>query len=235
MHAIHLPFLSTSPKEGSVFFVGDIHGCFKPLKSLLAQAKFQPDCHRLICVGDTLNKGPHSLKVLEYLYQIKAEVIRGNHEEGLLFALQQSTYPSWFDPTTYCPDLLNSQKRDFWLDWIRSWPLWIEEEDWIAVHAGLHPQKTLSQTSAEFMTRVRLCNHLGKLTQEKATAGFSPWHHFYHGKKHVFYGHWAKQGVHQTSNTTCLDGGCVYGGELVGYWYPQHIMVDVPGISLPTT
>ncbi|MCB9642673.1 MAG: metallophosphoesterase [Myxococcales bacterium] len=217
-----------------ILFVGDLHGCLQPLETLLQQANFQPDRHRLICVGDTLNRGPDSLGVLRLLRSLGASAVRGNHEESLLEATQAPEYPDWFDPEDFCPDVMAAADRDEWLEWIASWPLFIEEQDWLVVHAGLHPHLAPEQTPAKFLTRVRICDALGRLPREwdghlrNAPEGFAPWHHFYQGEKLVVYGHWARQGFHRTPKTLCLDGGCVHGRELIGWWHQKDELVRVP-------
>ena len=48
----------------SNFVVGDIQGCYKPLKKLLKKAGFTPGTDTLWCVGDLVNRGPKSLDIV---------------------------------------------------------------------------------------------------------------------------------------------------------------------------
>lgn len=224
-------------ETNEILFVGDIHGCLEPLEALLRKAAYRPDRHRLIAVGDTINRGPHNHAVLQLLHRLGASVVRGNHEEGLLRALQTSTPPTWFDPARDCPDLLQAPDLDRWIEWIASWPFSLESPDWIVVHAGVHPLLPLEQTPSSFLTRVRICDAEGQLPVgwdghlHHAPPSFFPWHHFYQGPQRVIYGHWARQGFLRTAHTLCLDGGCVYGKELIGWWFPRDEFVRVPGLS----
>ncbi|MEM1007801.1 MAG: metallophosphoesterase [Myxococcota bacterium] len=229
--------IPTAPHTEQVFIVGDIHGCLGSLEHLLRKACFNPDIHQLVSVGDTLNRGPHNLGVLQLLTRMGARIVQGNHERGLLYATAQEYAPAWFDPKTFCPDLIKNGQSDRWLSSIADWPLWIETEDWIVVHAGLHPVRPLESTSPTFLTSVRACTAEGMLPStvnvdgaaSKPSMAFQPWHDFYKGEKPIFYGHWAQQGIHSTEHTHCLDGGCVYGRELVGCWLPSLTLVRVPG------
>ena len=45
----------------STYVVGDIQGCYKPLKKLLKKINFLKSKDQLWCVGDLINRGPDSL------------------------------------------------------------------------------------------------------------------------------------------------------------------------------
>ena len=49
----------------STYVIGDIHGCFESLQSLLSQIPLKSD-DQLWCVGDLINRGPQSLQVLQW-------------------------------------------------------------------------------------------------------------------------------------------------------------------------
>ena len=70
--------------------IGDIHGCFYTLESLLAQINLQQN-DQLFFLGDYINRGSHSAKVLDYLIALKNTnlnifLLRGNHEQMFLQA-----------------------------------------------------------------------------------------------------------------------------------------------------
>ena len=44
--------------------VTDIHGCLEELESVLAQAGFDSEADKLICLGDLMDRGPYSLAYL---------------------------------------------------------------------------------------------------------------------------------------------------------------------------
>ena len=44
--------------------IGDIQGCADELTALIARIGFKPDRDQIWFVGDLVNRGPHSLKVL---------------------------------------------------------------------------------------------------------------------------------------------------------------------------
>lgn len=221
--------------QDSILFVGDIQGCGSALERLLKKAQFSPDRHRLIPLGDTINRGSENVKALQCLQGVGAEPIVGNHELKLLEALTTRHRPEWMARQTVSQDLLVHPRAAALLDWIRSWPAHRQGEDWIAVHGGAHPILPLEQTPVSFLAFVRVCNERGEMPGKEAwdgfdetiPRGFQPWYTYYTGEKKVFYGHWARQGLVRTSKTIGLDTGCVYGLSLTGCWYPSGELVQV--------
>ncbi len=61
-----------------------------------------------------------------------------------------------------------------------SLPTMIDREDFLLVHAGLHPEYGL-QTPVEWATIIR--DHIDH----------RPWYESYTGSKRIIYGHWAAQ------------------------------------------
>ena len=77
---------SPTPK---IFAIGDIHGCHSKLTTLLARISYDKDIDTLIFLGDYINRGPDSNRVLETLLEVKASCahtvfLKGNHEQALL-------------------------------------------------------------------------------------------------------------------------------------------------------
>ncbi|HEI8866659.1 TPA: metallophosphoesterase [Serratia odorifera] len=71
-------------RRGRDFAVGDLHGCLRPLQSLLNHVAFDRQHDRLIAVGDLIDRGEHSLPCLELLTQDWFYAVRGNHEARAL-------------------------------------------------------------------------------------------------------------------------------------------------------
>lgn len=79
----HLGFFEANTK-GRDFVVGDIHGHFELLKTLLANVKFTSAVDRLFCTGDLIDRGPCSEEVLDWLSRPWFNAVRGNHEQMVL-------------------------------------------------------------------------------------------------------------------------------------------------------
>ena len=70
-----------------VFVVGDLDGSLTGLKKALNQHNFTPSKDRLICLGDIIDRGSETPELFEYLTQLKADFVLGNHEHLMLEAL----------------------------------------------------------------------------------------------------------------------------------------------------
>ena len=62
---------------------GDIHGCFEEFIELRSLIHPRPEDQE-ICVGDLINKGPHSLEVVCFIQKEKIQAVRGNHEDKFI-------------------------------------------------------------------------------------------------------------------------------------------------------
>jgi len=81
---------------GRDFVVGDLHGMFSVLESLLEKLYFDPRVDRVFSVGDLIDRGPESYRVLEFLDKPWFFSIKGNHESMLINAREdKSIYRSW--------------------------------------------------------------------------------------------------------------------------------------------
>ena len=75
--------------SNTLFAIGDIQGCHQKLATLLSRLPFDKSADTLIFLGDYINRGPDSRKVLDALLELGetcAHVVflMGNHEQALL-------------------------------------------------------------------------------------------------------------------------------------------------------
>jgi bis(5'-nucleosyl)-tetraphosphatase (symmetrical) len=130
-----------------VYLMGDVQGCSSALESLLAQMDFSPSRDRLVVLGDLVNRGPGSLKVLQHLAGLgdAATCLLGNHDLHLL-AVAQGVRRLHRGDTVQ--DILDDPRRDAWLDWLAHRRMACLVEGWLCVHAGVLPQWDATQTLA---------------------------------------------------------------------------------------
>lgn len=76
-------------RHGRDFVTGDLHGCYQALISALKHQSFDPSQDRLLSVGDLVDRGPDSAKVLKLTAKPWFHAVMGNHEWMALTALQQ--------------------------------------------------------------------------------------------------------------------------------------------------
>ncbi|HKJ82584.1 MAG TPA: symmetrical bis(5'-nucleosyl)-tetraphosphatase [Mariprofundaceae bacterium] len=129
----------------AVYGIGDIQGCFDPLKRLLDKLGFDPNSDTIWCAGDLVNRGPASLDVLRFLKSLGDACIcvLGNHDLHLLGQLAGEA-PYTRDTLE---GVLTAPDRDELIDWLRHRRLLHHDAalNWCMVHAGLHPAWTLGK------------------------------------------------------------------------------------------
>jgi bis(5'-nucleosyl)-tetraphosphatase (symmetrical) len=198
--------------------VGDIHGCADELAELLFRFKFLPGYDRLFTVGDVVGKGPKAREALELLRQFGALCVVGNHEQHLLDAAALPPVKRTERQAFYLASL--GRDRDMWLAQIAAWPLYIEEPDFIIVHAGLEPGvPRLADMRRKVVTRIRTWDGEGANLDRQGID--PPWFECVYPEKIVVFGHWAQRGIIDLPRFKGIDTGCVYGRELTA-WCPEE-------------
>jgi bis(5'-nucleosyl)-tetraphosphatase (symmetrical) len=131
----------------SVYAIGDIQGCYDPLRRLLDRLDFDPQKDRLWFTGDLVNRGPDSLKVLRFVRSLadSATVVLGNHDLHLI-ALARGIDGARV-PDGSLEQVLDADDCDQLIDWLRSRPLahFDEQRNTLMVHAGLPPGWTVKK------------------------------------------------------------------------------------------
>ena len=117
--------------------VGDVHGYASLLIELLKKLGYEekkgtfihPQGRKVVFVGDLINRGPETSKVLEVVQRMyleeQAYAVLGNHEFRLL---QQFTKN---------PSSIESKISKF-IPWVQSLPLFLEFPEFRVVHAAWH-------------------------------------------------------------------------------------------------
>ncbi len=123
----------------ATYAVGDIQGCFEPLRRLVAAISFDPGRDHLWLVGDLVNRGPDSLGVLRWAMGLggSATVVLGNHELHLLgraAGVREPARRDTLDAVLAAPD------ADRILDWVATRPFVAGTRERLLVHAGVHPR-----------------------------------------------------------------------------------------------
>jgi bis(5'-nucleosyl)-tetraphosphatase (symmetrical) len=125
----------------ALYAIGDVQGCDDQLGALLAAVKFSADRDRVWLVGDLVNRGPDSLKVLRRVHALgdSASVVLGNHD---LHLLAVSLGKARIRDGDTLAQVLEAPDRDQLLDWLTTRPLIHEEPamNICMVHAGFAPQ-----------------------------------------------------------------------------------------------
>lgn len=203
-----------------VFVIGDIHGCYDELVTLLKNADVQKNSTLKLFVGDLVNKGPKNQEVLDLLRTSSSMLsVRGNHDEIVL-----KEYISHKDggytlkPQNLWIKDLSSEN----IEYLKELPytISIPSLNTIIVHAGLIPGVQLPDNKSDDMVNMRNIVETdvfweGGLRGSKFDEG-EPWASLWRGPNHVYFGHDAKRKLQLYPFATGLDTGCVYGNWLTG-------------------
>ncbi|HKI61544.1 MAG TPA: symmetrical bis(5'-nucleosyl)-tetraphosphatase [Mariprofundaceae bacterium] len=131
----------------AIYVVGDIQGCFKPLRKMLKKVGFDAARDKLWCAGDLVNRGPDSLKTLRFLKDLGHACIcvLGNHDLHLLELAAGGTVYG----RDMLRDVLEAPDCNELIDWLRQRPVlhFDESRRWCMVHAALHPGWSLAEAT----------------------------------------------------------------------------------------
>lgn len=126
-----------------VYVISDIHGEYDLFVSLLKKIKFSQNDVMYIC-GDMVDKGQDSVKLLRFIKSMpNFRCIVGNHEYAFL-----KRYWAMMENSPKDFDLLLKQLQAYFphdgalldwetVDWLETLPYYIEEKEFICVHAGV--------------------------------------------------------------------------------------------------
>lgn len=151
-----------------VLAVGDIHGEWEKFISLYEKIQFNPEEDFLIFLGDYIDRGPDSLRVLEWLYRHQRVenmvMLRGNHEQMMLdYYCGSKDGGIWLwnggDKTL---EILKEQPHELleeYLQFIKQMPIYhqmeINGKAYIFCHAGLRPDVPLTEQTERDMLWIR--------------------------------------------------------------------------------
>jgi bis(5'-nucleosyl)-tetraphosphatase (symmetrical) len=135
----------------SDYAIGDIQGCYSSLLYLLEKINFDDRSDRLWFVGDLVNRGHESLKVVRFIKNlpIKPQITLGNHDLHLLAKLfcPQKNYNHRDDTLS---DILDAPDAEEIGHWLRSQSILIYSQPFqlVMTHAGIPPIWSLPQAQA---------------------------------------------------------------------------------------
>lgn len=166
-----------------IYAIGDIHGRDYLLEKMYARIEFDP--YRspkepkpiVVHIGDYIDGGPNSHKVLDLVMKgsdkFHSISLLGNHEDLMLECLNTDDRDVWWnwisnggDKTLdtlgvstrfggYDPDALSTALGEKRISWLRNLPLYYISEPYLFVHAGIVPDKPLSEQKKKDMLWIR--------------------------------------------------------------------------------
>jgi len=204
-----------------IFAIGDIHGCYDRLTTLMGKIPIDGSRDTLVFIGDYIDRGPNSVEVVDYLIQLKNRVpgtifLKGNHEDMLdkfLNGADRFNYLLNGGQQTLDSYLTKSVESEFspippdHMEFYKSLRLFYETKEFIFVHAGLRPRVSLESQKTEDLLWIR-----GKFVSSKYDFG-----------KRVIFGHTPLKKPLVEANKIGIDTGAVYGNALTCVQLPDLV------------
>jgi hypothetical protein len=149
------------------FFIGDIHGDFFALHTLVEAIRAAEPDFRLAFLGDMVDRGPHSLECILYLIDLAAEFpgrvawIAGNHDIGVRLDESAGMFSSGVDPAEFaewlnaCDALLPVRRMigQAFIELVDCLPRAIISPDGLLITHGGFPHSDLQSKAAALTTR----------------------------------------------------------------------------------
>ena len=211
-----------------VYAIGDVHGCLDELERVLEKidndlAGRDVRSH-MVFLGDLVDRGPNSAGVIErVLHQAlpthDASVLMGNHEEIMLKCYDGDTesYAHWlqfggletiesygitrrdlFDRSYDLARAMRAMIPSTHIDFIRSFKDHVTIGDYLFVHAGIRPGRSLNEQTTRDLRWIR-----SGFLESKEDHGFM-----------VVHGHTIIQTAERHRNRIAVDTGCYLTGRL---------------------
>ena len=132
------------------YAIGDIQGCYKEFKLALKKVNFNLEKDYLWLVGDLINRGPDSLKLLKHVYKIRkrTHIVLGNHDLHFLACFYGQRKLAKADTIS---ELMKSKESLKYAKFLMKQPLIFKKKivfknkskKVIMVHAGIPPNLSL--------------------------------------------------------------------------------------------
>jgi serine/threonine protein phosphatase 1 len=210
--------------NGRLIAIGDVHGCYLEFAELLTRlAPTKND--RVVLLGDLINRGPDSRKVIDVAREAGATALLGNHELRLLKYRRtgDKKYIKDTDLETF------QQLRPADWSYIEAMALTFEEPELntVFVHGGFLPDQPWQKQSAEIVTRIQVIDRDGRPAKRADKPDAPAWADLWSGPPFVVYGHTPREEVYKLKWSLGIDTGCVLGGYLTAFELPEKRFTQV--------
>jgi serine/threonine protein phosphatase 1 len=204
--------------NGRLIAIGDIHGCHLEFADLLSRLAPQKD-DRIVLLGDLVNRGPDSGRVIDLAREHGATSLLGNHELRLLKYRRSGDKKILKDGDL---ETFGRLRPEHWT-YLAAMPLTFEEPvlNTVFVHGGFLPNEPWERQPAEVVTRIQVIDREGRPAKRADAPGAPPWADLWSGPPFVVYGHTPRTGIYKLKWSLGIDTGCVLGGHLTAYELPE--------------
>lgn len=199
------------------FAIGDIHGCYDKLMSLMDKISPTID-DTIIFLGDYIDRGPQTRDVIDYLIKLNEVTncifLTGNHEQMLLDYINDQNDDMFLYTGGYATlesyGNLNQLKEHTHMCFLNSLEWYNTDDQYIYVHAGLVPNVALHEQDHHDLIWIR-ANFI--LYPTKLT-------------KKVIYGHTPNRSPQVAIDKIGIDTGAFMGGKLTAIQLPEETFIQ---------
>ena len=206
----------------NIYAVGDVHGCLDLLLQLLDEVQPNLEQDVLLFMGDYIDRGPDSRRVVDYILKLRQKYprehiicLKGNHEAMLQDFLQdreramfmfngglRTIRNYWGENWESLPRLLLPPEHE---EFYRELRPYYETPDYIFAHAGLKPGVPLAEQEEKDLLWIR-----GQFIASQEDFG-----------RLVIFGHTPFNQPLVLPNKIGIDTGAVYGNFLTCLKLPE--------------
>ena len=228
--------------HGPFDVIGDVHGCLDELEGLLGKLGYTRDVggvfrheqgRKAVFLGDLVDRGPNVPGVLRTAMSMEkagtALCVPGNHEMKLLRKLRGKDVKlthglaQTLEQLEREPAGFRDEVARFIDDQVSHYVL--DDGKLVVAHAGM--KEALQGRGSGKVREFALYGETTGETDEYGLPVRYPWANEYRGRAAVVYGHTPVPEAEWLNNTICIDTGCVYGGKLTAFRWPERELVQV--------
>lgn len=210
--------------KGRLIAIGDIHGCHQEFEDLLGKLNLEKS-DRIILLGDLINRGPDSARVIALAREHAKLSLLGNHELRLL------NYRKTGDPTHLKKSDFDTLKQLNNRDWayMSAMPLTFHDREHgiVLVHGGFLPDQPWQRQPARVVTRIQVIDKDGNPRKRSDAPNAPHWSEMWSGPPYVVYGHTSRSEISRLKWSLGIDTACAMGGSLTACILPEKKIVQV--------
>lgn len=198
---------------GRLIAIGDIHGCYYTLRSLLDKIQYDYKSDHIVFIGDYIDRGAHSYEVVQFISQLQRHAPRenvkclmGNHEKMMIDSVENNNSYLWLyngGLQTIYSYQNNGCEIERHLFWMKRLPVYIQVDKYIFCHAGLQYPRLEDNEPKDMLWSREWIERNDPIPREKT----------------VIFGHTPLEIGKQIMQTgdIGIDTGCVFGGYLCAF------------------
>lgn len=225
--------------------IGDIHGCYQTATALVEKLGYKkgvhPDKRTLIFVGDLVDRGPQSLKTLQFVKDLVNQghfCVQGNHDNKFMRYLKGNNVKVSHGLATTVKEVEADPEfnKEETIEFIESMPLFLDfpTEGLVVAHASWHEGLRTNSKKSYIKGQCLYGPTTGEL-DENGLPNRIDWpskREVTETSPLIVYGHSIFREPRMINETAGIDTGCGEGGRLSALRFPEREIVQVDNLDL---